>query len=158
MSGTYGPAGDCWSQGAGFAEDCENACGAAVEDLAIAHPKEAACADYLPARPMQDGAWSATLELDGVDSCALREIVGDRWVVSGDVSNDFETNEASWLAHGGAWSFDLACTIDGADFLCFGGNTELALTGSGDGRTAEGTWGFGAPNCYTAGTFVAATD
>lgn len=67
LGSTYGPDGDCWSQGEAFADACTSACEAAITALAAAYPDAAECAGYAPEGcPIDAGEYELTLlEGDG---------------------------------------------------------------------------------------------
>jgi hypothetical protein len=162
LSATYGPSGDCWSQGQEFADNCTTACQASVEELALAHPVDDACSAYAPPFVLLDGDWTVTLQLGSVDSCGLSEYTGgDDEVLDGPVENDLENGTFTWhLSDGRGLSFDLACTDEGSDFSCSSeGDFILDVDGAGDKDNADGTWdiSFGGTDgsCESSGDFTA---
>jgi hypothetical protein len=158
LQDTYGPAGDCWTQGEDVAEDCTTACQAAVEDLARSYPTENGCEDYAPDYALDDGTYAFSLSMED-DGCTLEQFVGNPWSMEGTVSNDIAEAEFTLDLSDGANDVALFCTNDGRDFSCASGegiDMQASGTASSDHQRAEGDWvvTFGT-ECSSTGTFTA---
>jgi hypothetical protein len=156
LSATYGPSGDCWSQGQDFADNCTTVCQTSVEALATQHPTDDACKAYAPPFPMADGTWTLNLGLGSGDECGIGESLGsDTWTWEGDVVNDFENGSFTWSIADdeGFYNLVLDCTDDGTDFDCEG--DFMQLTGTGEVSTAEGTYTINGGSCTSSGDFDA---
>lgn len=159
---TYGPDGDCWTQGQDIADNCSDACLEAVKALAVDNRTEDGCEDYAPAIVLEDGFWTLDLELNGTDDCGIGEALGDDvYPLEGEVDNDSDFLEFTWDLDDPTFGFAFAldCTVDGDTFECDSGegsNPRMALDGDGEGDRASGSWHIAIEgSCDSDGDFTA---
>lgn len=158
LGSTYGPDGDCWTQGDAYADTCTAACEAAVEALATAYPEAEACAGYVqPVCPIVSGTYDLTLLDPDGGNCELGgEVFGQADVVcEAPETGQFTLHWEDVFAE----QADLDCTFTGSDFTCAGTwdvgvPADLSLDGQARGGGADGRYVVDIPDfCSGEGNF-----
>ena len=159
LGSTYGPDGDCWSQGDAYADACTSACEAALDAMHAAYPDAEVCGGGggPTSCPLDAGDHELILHEPDTGTCGFGgDIPGDAEVTCDDPSSS--TFTLHWVDIYGEEA-DLDCTFSGTSFTCegildVGTDADLTLDGDASGGSAAGRYTLDIPElCAGEGDF-----